>query len=61
MLRAQQETHLARMRELTEARRQANAAGVLAITYELAHLDADLRWITDAGQRLDEMKEALDR
>ena len=61
VLRSQRETHLARMRELTAARRTADNADVLAITYELAHLDADLRWIEDAGQRLSQMKEALAR
>lgn len=61
VLRAQQETHLARMRALTEARREADAAEVLAISYELIHLDADLRWIDEAGQRLADLKEALDR
>lgn len=61
VLRLQRETHLERMRELTDARRAADQADILAITYELAHLDADLRWIEEAGQRLDQMKEALNR
>lgn len=59
LLNAQRETHLGRMRELTEARRTADAADLLAVTYELAHLDADLRWIDEAGQRLDAMAVAL--
>lgn len=59
VLGAQRELHLARMRELTAARRVADAAGVLRLTYELAHLDADLRWIEDAGGRLDALRTAL--
>lgn len=56
----QRTLHLARMRELTVARKQANAAETLAITYELAHLDADLRWIEEAGARLDAARAALE-
>jgi DNA-binding PadR family transcriptional regulator len=55
----QRTLHLARMRELTAARRSADAADQLAITYELTHLDADLRWIADAGARLAEARTAL--
>lgn len=55
----QRTLHLARMRDLTTARQSADAADVLAITYELAHLDADLRWIEQAGGRLDAAKSAL--
>jgi DNA-binding PadR family transcriptional regulator len=61
VLDQQREHHLARMRELTAARRSANAAEMLTATYELAHLDADLRWIEEAGQRLDAMREAVRR
>jgi DNA-binding PadR family transcriptional regulator len=60
VLDRQRTEHLARMRDLTTARREADAAEVLAITYELAHLDADLRWIEDAGARLDTAKHALE-
>lgn len=49
----QRSLHLSRMRELTAARPEADAVDTLAITYELAHLDADLRWIEEAGARLD--------
>lgn len=55
----QRTLHLARMRDLTTARRDADAADQLAITYELAHLDADLRWIEDAGARLEAAGAAL--
>ncbi|HET6562310.1 MAG TPA: PadR family transcriptional regulator [Marmoricola sp.] len=59
VLSRQRDTHLARMRELTAARQGADPAELLAITYELAHLDADLRWIEDAGARLAQAKDAL--
>lgn len=52
VLAAQREVHLARMRELTKARRRADAPAALAITFELNHLDADLRWIEEAGRQL---------
>ena len=55
----QRTLHLARMRELTVARKTADEANVLAVTYELAHLDADLRWIGEAGSRLDAARSAL--
>lgn len=59
VLDRQRASHLGRMRELTRRRREADAAGQLALTYELAHLDADLRWIEEAGDRLGEMRERL--
>lgn len=52
VLDAQRVVHLARMRELTGARGTAEPAELLAITYELNHLDADLRWLEEAGQQL---------
>lgn len=52
VLDRQREAHLARMRELQTRRRTASGADLLSVTYELAHLDADLRWIEDAGRRL---------
>jgi DNA-binding PadR family transcriptional regulator len=59
VLDTQRATHLDRMRDLTTARRTADEADALAITYELAHLDADLRWIEDAGARLADARQAL--
>ena len=59
VLATQRDLHLARMRELTAQRRAADAAEVLRLTYELAHLDADLRWIEEAGARLGPLREAL--
>lgn len=52
VLDTQRESHLGRMRELQSERRTAHGSDLLAITYELAHLDADLRWIEQAGRRL---------
>lgn len=59
VLSAQRETHLRRMRALQHQRRTAAGADLLAITYELAHLDADLRWIEESGARLDAVRESL--
>lgn len=59
VLESQRDSHLARMRELTALRGDADAARGLALTYELAHLDADLRWIEESGQRLDAARDVL--
>ena len=59
VLEAQRRHHLELMRDLTARRRGADAALKLALTYELAHLDADLRWIEESGQRLGELRDAL--
>jgi DNA-binding PadR family transcriptional regulator len=60
VLDAQRAVHMARMRELTTQRRSAAVPELLAITYELNHLDADLRWIEEAGNRLDALREGLE-
>lgn len=59
VLDAQRRTHLGRMRALTAARRTAAPAELLAVTHELAHLDADLRWIEEAGGRIDALRAEL--
>ena len=59
VLARQRATHLDRMRSLNAERATADPAQLLAITYELAHLDADLRWIEDAGARLGEAAHTL--
>lgn len=56
VLTAQRESHMGRMRELTSRRRSAGPALLLQLDYELTHLDADLRWIQQAGQRLDALQ-----
>lgn len=53
VLDAQRGVHLARMRELTRERSGAASHDLLALTFELAHLDADLRWIEETAQRLE--------
>lgn len=52
VLAGQRHTYLARMRELQTLRREAAGADLLAVTYEVTHLDADLRWIEESGARL---------
>jgi DNA-binding PadR family transcriptional regulator len=52
VLTTQREAHLQRMRVLTKRRRAAHTAELLATTFELNHLDADLKWIEEAGRRL---------
>lgn len=52
VLAGQRETHLGRMRELQSLRRRATGPDLLAVTYEIAHLDADLRWIEQSGTRV---------
>lgn len=52
ILDGQRRVHLARMRALTAERRDADLIGRLTADYEIAHLDADLHWIADAGARL---------
>ncbi|MFI6921845.1 PadR family transcriptional regulator [Nonomuraea spiralis] len=50
----QREAHLARMRELTAEKASGAPAQVLAADYALQHLDADLRWIETALERMKE-------
>lgn len=56
-LRGQRAAHLARMRELTRAKRETtDVDAALEIDYALGHLDADIRWMEDAQARLDELE-----
>lgn len=56
VLAGQRTTHLGRMRELNLERRHAtDPSRLLALTYQLAHLDADLTWIVEAGDRLKDL------
>lgn len=59
VLASQREAHLSRMRELQQQRRGAAGADLLAVTYELTHPDADLRWIEQSGKRLDGVLEDI--
>lgn len=58
VLESQRDSYLVRIRELTRAGKHADAGTQLALTYELTHLDADLRWIEEAGTRLDQLRES---
>lgn len=60
VLEAQQRVHLARMREITAARHEADPVERLAGDFEIAHLEADLRWIEIAGARLTELTTVSD-
>lgn len=59
VLDTQRHVHLAHMRRLTTARAGADPVELLAITYELNHLDADLRWIEEAGHDLPRLRSDL--
>ncbi|MBB5789808.1 PadR family transcriptional regulator [Jiangella mangrovi] len=60
VLARQRESHLTRMRALQALRREATGPDLLAVTYELAHLDADLRWIEESGTRLGAIRHQLE-
>jgi len=60
VLARQREVHLERMRELQMLRRGASGPDLLAVTYELIHLDADLRWIEQSGARLAKTEGEID-
>lgn len=61
VLDAQRAVHLARMRELTRARRGLPVVDRVALDYEIAHLDADLRWMEETAARLEDMRAELAR
>jgi DNA-binding PadR family transcriptional regulator len=56
ILDAQRAAHLVRMRELTERRRHGDLTDALATDFELFHLEADLRWVELAGQRVQRLR-----
>lgn len=55
----QRRAHIARMRELTNQRRNCVFADMLLIDYVIFHLEADLRWIELTSSRLDKLKEEI--
>ncbi|EPH03242.1 hypothetical protein HMPREF1531_01300 [Propionibacterium sp. oral taxon 192 str. F0372] len=59
LLDLQRAEHLARMRELTRAKKQADLAGVLLADHSLFHIEADLRWIDLTASRLGELREQV--
>jgi DNA-binding PadR family transcriptional regulator len=52
LLDAQRARHLERMRELSQMKRSGTAVDALLADYSLLHLEADIRWIDIAEQRL---------
>jgi DNA-binding PadR family transcriptional regulator len=57
-LARQRAAHLRRMHELTTAEPEADTAARLARDHLIAHLDADLRWLDTAAERLATTEEA---
>ncbi len=55
VLDTQRRAHLSRMRQITAARRDADAIDRLAGDFEIAHLEADIAWIETAAGRLDSL------
>lgn len=52
-LREQRTVHLARMRELLDVQQAtADTAGLIAVDHTISHLDADLRWLEAAADRV---------
>jgi DNA-binding PadR family transcriptional regulator len=58
-LDTQRATHLQRMRELTEIRRNAGQVDSLLADYGLFHLEADLRWIDMTSARLEALEQEV--
>lgn len=52
-------TYLARMRQITAARHDADVVTRLAGDYEIAHLEADLNWVELATTRLDALTQEV--
>jgi hypothetical protein len=61
-LRRQRAAHLERMRHYTQAKTDPTASvhEVLAADYALSHLDADLRWMDTALERVGALKKELE-
>jgi DNA-binding PadR family transcriptional regulator len=56
VLDAQRAAHLERMRAVLARGRAGDVLDRLAADYEIAHLEADLRWIETAGERLAQLR-----
>jgi DNA-binding PadR family transcriptional regulator len=52
LLEAQRTEHLRRMRQVTDRRRDEDLIAALASDLEIAHLEADIRWIERAEARV---------
>ena len=59
VLDRQRQAHLARMRELRAQRQRGDALAQLDADFEMYHLDADLRWIDGAQDRLDRLAASI--
>lgn len=59
LLDLQRASHLARMRELTHLKRNADLMRVLIYDLALFHIEADLRWIDMTGARLTVLRTEL--
>ncbi|WP_299170027.1 PadR family transcriptional regulator [uncultured Arthrobacter sp.] len=59
LLDVQRSEHIARMRELTRVKKDADLPQVLLCDYGLFHIEADLRWIDLTSARLTELKKEL--
>ena len=51
--------HMARMRELTRLKKDADLLRVLMCDHGLFHIEADLRWIDLTSARLTQLKKEL--
>lgn len=59
LLDVQRSEHMARMRELTRLKKDADLLQVLMCDHGLFHIEADLRWIDLTGARLAQLKKEL--
>ncbi|QOR70935.1 helix-turn-helix transcriptional regulator [Ruania alkalisoli] len=59
ILDAHRRSYLARMRELTAARRTGDVIDRLAGDHQIAHLEADLNWIEIAAARLGDLERTI--
>jgi DNA-binding PadR family transcriptional regulator len=59
LLDVQRAEHMARMRELTRIKRDADLLQVLMCDHGLFHIEADLRWIDLTSARLAQLKKEL--
>ncbi|MFI9162703.1 PadR family transcriptional regulator [Kitasatospora aureofaciens] len=59
-LKAQRASHIRRMRELTEIKRNGPLMDALLADHGLFHLEADLRWIGLTAARLDSLAEMVE-
>lgn len=59
LLDAQRSEHMARMRELTRLKKDADLLRILMCDHALFHIEADLRWIDLTSARLTQLKKEL--